>query len=110
MDTVSRIGGDEFVVLLGDLTTDHADAVEQTKKLAEKIRSALAETYLLPASSKSQTIEHHGSASIGVVLIEPQHKSAEGLLKFADAAMYRSKAAGRNRVTFMIERRTEPRP
>ena len=110
VDTVSRIGGDEFVVLLGDLTTDHADAVEQTKKLAEKIRSALAETYLLPASSKSQTIEHHGSASIGVVLIEPQHKSAEGLLKFADAAMYQSKAAGRNRVTFMIERRTEPRP
>ncbi len=110
VDTVSRIGGDEFVVLLVDLTTDHAHAVEQAKKLAEKIRFSLAEPYLLPVSNKSESIEHHSSASIGVVLIEPQHRSVEGLLKWVDAAMYLAKEEGRNRVNFIHERRAQQRP
>jgi diguanylate cyclase (GGDEF)-like protein/PAS domain S-box-containing protein len=110
VDTVSRIGGDEFVVLLGDLTTDQTQAVEQANKLAEKICFTLAQTYLLPNKSKPETIEHHCSASVGVVLIEPQHKSVEGLLRWADAAMYIAKAEGRNRVTFMVERRAQQRP
>ncbi len=99
-DTVSRIGGDEFVVLLGDLATEQAQAAEQAGKLAEKIRLALAEPYLLPGGSESETIEHHCSASIGVVLIEPQDHSVEGLLKRADAAMYHAKEQGRDRVQF----------
>ena len=99
-DTVSRIGGDEFVVLLGDLATEQAQAAEQAGNLAEKIRLALAEPYLLPGGAESETIEHRCSASIGVVLIEPQHQCAEGLLKWADAAMYRAKEQGRDRVQF----------
>ena len=110
VDTVSRIGGDEFVVLLGDLTTDQDQAADQANKLAEKVRFSLAEPYLLPVSNNAEAIKHHCSASIGVVLIEPQHKSVEGLLKWADAAMYISKKEGRNRVTFMMERRAEQRP
>ncbi|MFZ4481564.1 MAG: diguanylate cyclase domain-containing protein, partial [Rhodoferax sp.] len=110
VDTVSRIGGDEFVVLLGDLTPDRAQAADQANKLAEKIRVALAEPYLLPVSNNSEAIKHHCSASIGVVLIEPQHKSVEGLLKWADAAMYLAKEEGRNRVNFMVERRAQQRP
>jgi len=105
VDTVSRIGGDEFVVLLGDLTKDRAQAAEQAKKLADKVRVTLAQPYLLPGGSEAETIEHRCSASIGVVLIEPQHQSVEGLLKWADTAMYQSKAEGRNRITFMSERR-----
>jgi len=99
-DTVSRIGGDEFVVLLGDLATEQAQAAEQAGNLAEKIRLALAEPYLLPGGAESETIEHRCSTSIGVVLIEPQHQCAEGLLKWADAAMYRAKEQGRDRVQF----------
>lgn len=110
VDTVSRIGGDEFVVLLGELAADQAQAAEQASKLAEKVRFSLAEPYLLPVSNNAEAIKHHCSASIGVVLIEPQHKSVEGLLKWADAAMYLAKEEGRNRVIFMIERRTEQRP
>jgi len=110
VDTVSRIGGDEFVVLLGELAADQAQAAEQASKLAEKVRFSLAEPYLLPVSNNAEAIKHHCSASIGVVLIEPQHKSVEGLLKWADAAMYLAKEEGRNRVNFMIERRTEQRP
>ena len=110
VDTVSRIGGDEFVVLLGELAADQAQAAEQASKLAEKVRFSLAEPYLLPVSNNAEAIKHHCSASIGVVLIEPRHKSVEGLLKWADAAMYLAKEEGRNRVNFMIERRTEQRP
>ncbi len=110
VDTVSRIGGDEFVVLLGDLAADQAQAAEQANKLAAKICVSLAQTYHLPGQNALEGIQHQCSASIGVVLIEPQHKSVEGLLKWADAAMYISKKEGRNRVTFMMERRAEQRP
>ncbi len=110
VDTVSRIGGDEFVVLLCDLTPDQAEAADQANKLAEKIRVSLAAPYVLPVSNNSESIEHHCSASIGVVLIEPQHQSVEGLLRWADAAMYIAKAGGRNRITLMVERRAQQRP
>jgi diguanylate cyclase (GGDEF)-like protein len=110
VDTVSRIGGDEFVVLLGDLAAQQARAAEQANNLAEKIRVALARPYLLPGGLDSEAIEHRCSASIGVVLIEPQHQSVEGLLKWADTAMYRAKEEGRNRINFMVERRAQQRP
>ena len=110
VDTVSRLGGDEFVVLLGDLTTDQAHATEQSNKLAEKIRAVLAEPYVLAGGSECETIEHHSSASIGVVLFSREHQDVESLLNWADTAMYRSKAEGRNRITFMVERRAEQRP
>ncbi len=110
VDTVSRIGGDEFVVLLGDLAREQSQAAEQANKLAEKIRAALAQPYLLPGGNASETIEHQCSASIGVVLFDKQHHSVEGLLRWADAAMYRSKKEGHNRITFMVERRAQQRP
>ena len=110
VDTVSRIGGDEFVVLLCGLSSNRGQSTEQANNLAEKIRVALARPYLLPGGIGSEAIEHRCSASIGVVLIEPQHQRVEGLLKWADAAMYRAKEEGRNRITFMMERRAQQRP
>jgi diguanylate cyclase (GGDEF)-like protein/PAS domain S-box-containing protein len=109
VDTVSRFGGDEFVVLLGELTMDQVHAAEQSNKLAEKIRTALAQPYFLSGGSESQTIEHHCSASIGVVLFSKEHQDGEKLLKWVDTAMYRSKSEGRNRVTLMVERRAKQR-
>ena len=109
VDTVSRLGGDEFVVLLGDLTTDQDDAAEQANRLAEKILVTLAQPYVLATGNELGTIEHRCSASLGVVLFSKQHQDLENLLKWADAAMYRSKAEGRNRITFMVERRAEQR-
>lgn len=110
VDTVSRIGGDEFVVLVCGLTTNQTQSAGQANRLAEKICASLAQPYLLQSGSELGKIEHHCSASIGVVLIEPQHQSVEGLLKWADATMYRAKAEGRNRVNFMVERRAQQRP
>jgi diguanylate cyclase (GGDEF)-like protein/PAS domain S-box-containing protein len=109
VDTVSRIGGDEFVVLLNGLSRDQAHSAEQANKLAEKICVALARPYVLAGGKESETIEHHCSASIGVVLFGKQHKDLENILKWADATMYLSKAQGRNRVTCMVERRAQQR-
>jgi diguanylate cyclase (GGDEF)-like protein len=109
VDTVSRIGGDEFVVLLRDLTADPVTAAEQANRLAEKILLALSQPYLLSAGKEARNIEHHCTASIGVVLFSQEHQNLEDLLKWADAAMYQSKAEGRNRITLMRERRAEQR-
>ena len=109
-DTVSRIGGDEFVVLLSDLTRDQGHAAEQASNIAEKICVALAQTYVLAGSNKLERTEHQCSASIGVVLIGPQHQNVEELLKWADATMYRAKEQGRNRFLFMMDRRAKQRP
>jgi diguanylate cyclase (GGDEF)-like protein len=110
VDTVSRIGGDEFVVLLGALSTDQAQSREKASGLAEKIRIALQGPYLLQGRNKLEAIEHRCSVSIGVVLFNKEHQNLEELLKWADATMYISKVEGRNRVTVMVERRSQPRP
>jgi diguanylate cyclase (GGDEF)-like protein/PAS domain S-box-containing protein len=109
-DTVSRLGGDEFVVLLGDLTKDHDHASNQANKLAEKILVSLSRPYSLLGENEIEGIEHRCSASIGMVLFSKAHQNPENLLKWADVAMYRSKTEGRNRITFMIERRATQRP
>jgi diguanylate cyclase (GGDEF)-like protein len=109
VDTVSRLGGDEFVVLLGDMTTDPEQAADLANKLAEKVRLTLSRPYVIATGHEQETIKHECSASIGVVVFSKEHQNLEDLLKWADAAMYRSKADGRNRVSFLLERRATQR-
>jgi len=85
-DTVSRLSGDEFAVLINEVH-DVQDAV----RIAERIRSRLVTTTLLGA------VERSPSASIGIVLCDNNYDSAEDLLRDADLAMYRAKSLGRNR-------------
>jgi diguanylate cyclase (GGDEF)-like protein/PAS domain S-box-containing protein len=102
-DTVARLGGDEFVVLLNELHADRTTSTEQAGAVAEKIRLALAEPYRLTVALPGEpdtTVEHHCSASIGVVLFVNHLSSQADLMKWADAAMYQAKEAGRNRVQF----------
>ena len=99
MDTVARFGGDEFVVLLGELDVDQAGSVTQAGVVAEKIRAALAEIYQLKTHDMN-TLEHHCTASIGVTLFREHLNSATDILKWADMAMYQAKAEGRDRVCF----------
>ncbi len=104
IDTVSRIGGDEFVVLLDDLTADQVQSQVQAALLAEKVRASLADLYALnlhvDETQLGRRIEHQCSASIGVVLFLGIVQSEEEIMKSADAAMYQAKAMGRNRVYF----------
>jgi diguanylate cyclase (GGDEF)-like protein/PAS domain S-box-containing protein len=102
-DTVARLGGDEFVVLLSELHADKTVSTGQAGAVAEKIRCSLAEPYLLTMTQPGDpltTVEHHCSASIGVVLFVNHLSSQTDLMKWADAAMYQAKDAGRNVVRF----------
>ena len=94
-DTVARFGGDEFVVLLCDLSGDKRDATAQAGRIAEKIRISLSTPYLL-----SLTIEHHCTASIGVALFKGREASEEHVIDSADSAMYQAKEHGRNTIRF----------
>lgn len=102
VDTVARFGGDEFIVLLGGLDTNKMEATAQAAAIAEKIRNSLALPYTLTvtheATAQTSTIEHHCSASIGVVVFIDPNESQDNILKWADAAMYQAKQAGRNSV------------
>ena len=93
-DTVARQGGDEFVILLKDLSEAPQEAVRQTELIGEKILDALNRPYLLA--------EHvcHNSASIGATVFNGESGSTDEQLKRADQAMYQAKLAGRN--TFRI--------
>ena len=97
MDTVARFGGDEFVVLIGDLDADEAESRSQAAILAEKIRAALAMPYVLKIQhegSAETTVEHQCTASIGVALFSRHEASQDAILSWADTAMYRAKEAG----------------
>lgn len=94
VDTVARFGGDEFVVLLENISGDELDASHKAGGVAEKIREALSQPYLLNGR------EYDSSPSIGISLYHGNDESMEALIKFADAAMYQAKDAGRNTVRF----------
>lgn len=92
-DTAARLGGDEFAALIvGDGGRDHTAREQQIYELADRLRITLSQPY---------TIEGHDgvrvAASIGVAFAEPDITAGE-LLRNADLAMYRAKAAGKGRV------------
>lgn len=103
IDTVARFGGDEFVVVISALEPTLDKSVEQARKVAEKVRDALSETYVLARAGQDPSappIEHHCTVSIGVEMFFNHTESCEKLMKRADAAMYRAKEGGRNRIQF----------
>lgn len=88
-DTVARHGGDEFTVILPEITTAKAAEV-----VAKKILEAVERPIIL--GDNEATV----SASIGVALFPHDAQDAETLLKNADIAMYRAKERGRNTYQF----------
>ncbi len=100
-DTVARFGGDEFVVMLGQLSTDRAASIQQAMGLAEKIRQTLAQSYpltVLGDGAPAVSIAHVCTSSIGLALFVNNDTSHDDVLKWADTAMYHAKKAGGNRV------------
>lgn len=91
-DTAARLGGDEFAALiLGEAGRDRAGRERQIKELSERLRLALSQPYRIDGH------EVRVAASIGVAFAEPGLGAGE-LLRNADLAMYRAKAAGKDRV------------
>ncbi|MFJ2717291.1 putative bifunctional diguanylate cyclase/phosphodiesterase [Streptomyces sp. NPDC087437] len=91
-DTASRLGGDEFAALIvGDGTRDRTARERHILELADRLRVTLSQPYLIDGN------EVRVAASIGVAFAE-QGLGAGELLRNADLAMYRAKAAGKGRV------------
>ncbi len=93
-DTVSRIGGDEFVIMLEGLSDSIFEAARQAELICEKILDVLNQAYHL------NTYEYHSTTSIGATLFSGHEVGSDELLKQADIAMYQSKTAGRNAIRF----------
>ena len=81
--TLARVGGDEFTILLEDLT-DASDAV----RIAERLQKAVSMPIVLDRQ------EVFTSVSIGITVVAPTHRSGDDLIRDADIAMYRAKTSG----------------
>lgn len=88
-DTVGRVGGDEFLILLSSLT-----APEDAAHVADKILLSLSHPF------KVANYELHVRASIGISLYPRDADNAETLVKYADTALYLAKEQGRNTFRF----------
>jgi diguanylate cyclase (GGDEF)-like protein/PAS domain S-box-containing protein len=88
-DTVARVGGDEFQIVLGEV-----EGVAGAAHVAEKLMQSLSSPFLLDGH------EVHVSGSLGISLYPRDGASAELLLKYADTALYEAKAEGRNAYRF----------
>ena len=97
-DTVSRIGGDEFLILLNGLPYDETEAGRTAMEIADELIDAVRGEYL---------IEDHNiliSASIGVHIFSGENETDPAvIIKRADIAMYQSKRTGRNHVEIYHE-------
>jgi EAL domain-containing protein (putative c-di-GMP-specific phosphodiesterase class I) len=94
-DTISRIGGDEYIILLDSLGKDLATASVITEAIAKRMLSSF--------SLAQEDIDHgwSGTFSIGISLFSgDQSRTLEDIVKEADLAMYQAKTMGRNRLQF----------
>lgn len=94
VDTVARLSGDEFVVMLEELGGTESIAATQCDLISQKILRALNAPYQIEGQ------ENHSSPSIGATLFFDNLQSVDDLLQRADLAMYQAKAAGRNTLRF----------
>jgi len=88
-DTVSRIGGDEFVILLTNL-----ENIDEYKIVLERLIACINQPLLIDTSNQVNV-----TASIGISTFPIDSEHADTLIRFADEAMYKSKRSGRNCVT-----------
>mgnify|MGYP003384985235 CR=1 FL=1 len=93
-DTVARMGGDEFVILLENLSTNLNQAQYATQEIIDKIMEKFSE----PMSVDEHL--HHIGASIGIVIFPTEEESVADLMRYADTAMYKAKENGRKQAIF----------
>ena len=90
--TVARIGGDEFTILLTDISSIH-----HVIMIANRLLNSLKRPFILG------THEVYITASIGIAIYPTDSEDADTLMKYADIAMYHAKDLGRNNVQFYTE-------
>jgi diguanylate cyclase (GGDEF)-like protein/PAS domain S-box-containing protein len=93
-DTVGRLSGDEFVVMLEDLSEVPEEAAAQAEAVGEKILASVGNPYL------NEGRECRSTCSIGITIFGGRRNSTDEILQQADIALYQAKAAGRNTIRF----------
>jgi diguanylate cyclase (GGDEF)-like protein len=93
-DTVGRLSGDEFVVMLEDLSKVPEEAAAQAKAVGEKILASIHNPYLIEGR------ECRSTCSIGITIFGGRRNSTDEILQQADIALYQAKAAGRDTIRF----------
>ena len=94
-DTIARLGSDEFVVMIEDLSEDEIEAATQAEAVAGKILNAFVADFPLDGAA------HHSTPSIGITLFAGETlEGSEQPLKRAELAMFQAKASGRNTLRF----------
>lgn len=101
VDTVARVGGDEFVVLLSQVDGQPGGAGQVAETVARKLLAAVAVPLVLAPSGHpgdANVVTCHCTASMGVSIFSKDTTDADELLRRADAAMYLAKQGGGGRV------------
>ena len=94
IDTVACLGGDDFVVILVELSVEIDQAAIQAETIAEKFRIAISQPFDLKG------VQFHNSSSIGISLFRDNEISVDDLLKHAETAMHQAKQSGRHTIRF----------
>jgi diguanylate cyclase (GGDEF)-like protein len=93
-EIVGRIGGDEFVTILEDLSEVPEEAATQAKALGERVLASINQPCIL------ENRECHSAASMGITIFGDRQNSTDDILRQADIALHLAKADGRNTVRF----------
>ncbi len=93
-DTIARIGGDEFIILLDNVGNNKVDAKININNLAEKVKEALNSITHIEGNVNVST------PSIGITLFSDSSVSVKDIIKQADTAMYVAKKQGKNAIEF----------
>jgi len=93
-DTPARLGGDEFIVLIHATDNDRIIALRNARIVARKIQDELNKPYFLERK------KHYFSCSMGITVFPEKNKNANDMLQQADKAMYHSKHAGKNAISY----------
>jgi diguanylate cyclase (GGDEF)-like protein/PAS domain S-box-containing protein len=93
-DTLARVGGDEFIILLEYVGDDNEQANIEAEIVAQKLQSVFKKKF------EVEGLAFQMSCSIGICLVDRRNSVTDNILKFADTAMYRSKMKGGNRYSF----------
>ena len=93
-DTVGRLSGDEFLLILEDLSEVPEEAAAQAEAVGEKILASIHNPYLLEGR------ECRSTCSIGITIFGGRRNSTDEILQQADIALHQAKAAGRDTIRF----------
>jgi len=82
---ISRLGGDEFIVVIPYVSTEAGVARDEAGKYADKIKSIFSDPFIL------KNLHLRITASIGIIIVEPENMDIEEIIRHADLTMYQAK-------------------